>query len=361
MKTVVRAPGRVNLIGEHTDYNDGFVLPMAIDRWTRIEAQPRKDRRVVLHSRELCETAEFSLDALEPGATTGWISYAHGVAGALAEHGCAIQGWEGTVTSDVPIGAGLSSSASFTLAVARAFAALSALAWEPAVMARLCLRAENHWIGLQSGIMDQLISACGIAGHALLIDCRALTMHPLPLPPGTCIVVLDTGIRRGLVDSAYNERHAECALAAQMCGVSSLRDAGPSLPNTLKGIALRRARHVVTENTRTLAAAEAMQRGDARQLGELMDQSHASLRDDFEVSCGELDAIVECARARAGCLGARMTGAGFGGCAIALVETAQAASFVAGMAAAFEHVATMTPRFHVCQPSGGAEVVASEE
>jgi galactokinase len=360
MKIVVRAPGRVNLIGEHTDYNDGFVLPMAIDRWTRIEAQPRVDRRVVLHSRELGGTAEFSLDALEPGAARGWIAYAHGVAGALAEHGCALRGWEGEVTSDVPIGAGLSSSASFTLAVARVFAAISAFSWEPATMARLCQRAENRWIALQSGIMDQLISACGIAGHALLIDCRNLTMHALPLPAGTCIVVLDTGVRRGLVDSAYNRRHEECAAAARGCGVSSLREASLPLPTGLEDPLRQRARHVVTENARTLAASEAMQRGDARQLGKLMNQSHASLRDDFEVSSPELDAMVECACAVPGCLGARMTGAGFGGCAIALVEQEHVESFVARVTSAYEKATSKIPHLHVCRPSGGAEIVQPE-
>ncbi len=359
MKIVVRAPGRVNLIGEHTDYNNGFVLPMAIDRWTRITAQLRADRKVVLHSRELAETAEFSLDALEPGAATGWIAYAHGVAGALAEHGCALPGWEGHVTSDIPIGAGLSSSASFTLAVARAFAALSAIPWEPATMARLCLRAENRWIGLQSGIMDQLISACGVAGHALLIDCRDLTMHPLPLPPGTCIVVLDTGVRRGLVDSEYNRRHEECLAAAAVCGVSTLRDAGLELLTDLEGPPLRRAWHVITENARTLAASEAMQRGDARRLGELMNQSHASLRDDFEVSSPELNAIVECARATPGCLGARMTGAGFGGCAIALVESAHTATFVPRVTVAYARATSRAPHLHVCQPTAGVEICAA--
>ena len=356
MKIVVRAPGRVNLIGEHTDYNDGFVLPMAIDRWTRIEAQPRADRTVTLHSRELGETASFSLDALEPGAVRGWIAYAHGVAGALTEHGFALHGWEGEITSNVPIGAGLSSSASFSLAVARAFAAVSALAWEPVAMARICHRAEHRWIGLQSGIMDQLISACGVAGHALLIDCRDLSTQPLPLPPGMCIVVLDTGVRRGLVDSAYNDRHSQCAAAARACGVPALRDAMLPQLAPLDAVTLRRARHVISENARTLAAADTLRCGDSQQLGKLMNQSHASLRDDFEVSCPELNAIVECARAEPGCLGARMTGAGFGGCAIALVETAHADSFVASVSSACRPQLPAS-RVFICQPSGGVEML----
>jgi galactokinase len=355
---MVRAPGRVNLIGEHTDYNDGFVLPMAIDRWTCIALRPRPGRCVQLHSLNLRETQTFSLDQLSPGAVKGWIAYAHGVAGALAEAGFKLDGWEGVLASNVPIGAGLSSSASVELAVARAFASVSGFDWDGPRVAKLCQRAENRWAGVNCGIMDQLISACGVAGHAVLMDCRDLALRPVPLPPGTCVVVLDTGKRRGLVDSTYNERRAQCAAAAKTCEANALRDVTlaklEAKAELLEPLARRRARHVISENARTLAAADAMARDDARQLGALMDQSHASLRDDFEVSCRELDVMVECARAQVGCVGARLTGAGFGGCAIALVETAHVENFVARVAPAYERAAGMTPAVYVCQPSAGA-------
>jgi galactokinase len=356
---LVRAPGRVNLIGEHTDYNEGFVLPMAIDQATWIAGRPRDDRKITLYSLDFGDAAAFSLERLAPGAVTGWAAYAHGVAGALAEHGCGLRGWEGVVAGDVPIGAGLASSASFALANARACAAAGGFAWEPEVMARLCLRAEKKWIGLNCGIMDQLISACGVVGHALLIDCRDDSFRPVALPEGIRIVVLDTGKRRGLADSAYNEREAQCGAAARAYGVRALRDVELAQIEAaaLDNVTLRRARHVVTENARTLAAAEAMRRGDARQLGELMDASHASLRDDFEVSCAELDALVGIARRQPGCLGARMTGAGFGGCAVALVETGAVEDLMQRTAEEYHRVVGREAGIYVCEASAGAELV----
>lgn len=358
---IVRAPGRVNLIGEHTDYNDGFVMPMAIDRWTAIALRPRADDKVVLHSLEVGAGASFSVKDLAPGRIGGWLSYAHGVAGAMAGAGFALRGWEGVVASDVPAGAGLSSSAAFELAVARAFAVLSDATWDGSTMARLCQRAENEWAGVNCGIMDQLASACGVAGHALLIDCRSLEIRPAPLDGQTKIVVLDTAKRRGLVDSAYNERRAQCSAAAKGCGASSLRDVPMAdleqRRAALDPVIYRRARHVLSENARTLESFSAMTRGDLSTLGQLMNQSHASLRDDFEVSCDELDAMVECAQAEAGCLGARMTGAGFGGCAVALVETAAVAAFVPGVTAAYSARTGLKPAAHSCRAVTGAETL----
>lgn len=358
---LVRAPGRVNLIGEHTDYNDGFVMPMAIDRWTAIALRPRMDDEVKLHSLETAETGSFSLADLSPGKVNGWLNYVHGVAGAMAAAGLALRGWEGVVASDVPVGAGLSSSASFELAVARAFAVLGDAPWDGAAMARLCQRAENEWAGVNCGIMDQLASACGVAGHALLIDCRSLEIRPAPLDARTKIIVLDTGKRRGLVDSAYNERRAQCVVAARACGASSLRDvtseALEKVRADLGDAIFRRARHVLSENARTREAFETMARGDLATLGQLMNQSHLSLRDDFEVSCRELDAMVECAQAVKGCLGARMTGAGFGGCAVALVEAGAVEAFTTGVTAAYASATGLTPTAHVCRAVAGAEVL----
>ena len=363
---VVRAPGRVNLIGEHTDYNDGFVLPMAIDRAVWIALRPRADRRVVGHSLNLDHVAEFSLqDACEAGfptrSTTGWDEYLKGVAWALQEAGYALQGWEGVVAGDVPIGAGLSSSAALEMATARAFATISGLPWDPVAMARLGQRAENEWVGVNCGIMDQMISAAGVAGHALLIDCRSLETHPVPLPQGTAVVVLDTATRRGLVDSAYNERRAQCEAAAQFFGVPALRDVSVSLfqagAGRLDEMTRRRARHVVTEDARTLQAVEAMQRDDAVALGRLMDDSHASLRDDFEVSSDELNAMVACAQRQQACYGARMTGAGFGGCAVALVRATVARAFANDVAACYQAATGIAPNVTICQATDGAQVV----
>jgi galactokinase len=357
---VVRAPGRVNLIGEHTDYNDGFVMPLAIDRAVWIALRPRADRRVLVHSVDFGSAAEFDLDGLNY-RQADWPEYLKGTAWSLQEEGLRLSGWEGVVAGDVPRGGGLSSSAALEMATARAFAAVGDLPWQPAAMALLAQRAENRWIGVNCGIMDQLISGCGRSGHAVLIDCRSLETRAVPLPPGVAVAVLDTATRRGLVDSAYNERRACCEAAARFFGVKALRDvdraAFAQTADGLDEVSRRRARHVIGENQRTLQAAEAMQRGDAAALGQLMVASHQSLRDDYEVSSDALNAMVEAALAQPACYGARMTGAGFGGCAVALVRAADAEPFVAGTAAAYQHQTGHTPAIYVCQATDGAQVV----
>ncbi len=357
---VVRAPGRVNLIGEHTDYNDGFVLPLAIDRAVWIALRPRADRQVQATSLDFADTALFALDAIKHTGA-GWVEFVKGVAWVLQEAGYSLHGWEGVIAGDVPVGAGLSSSAALELAVARVFATVSDLHWEPAKMARLGQRAENEWVGVRCGIMDQMISAAGRAGHALLIDCRTLHTEAVPFPPGTTVVVLDTGTRRGLVDSAYNERRGQCEAAARAFGVPALRDVTPERFEAESGrldeLTRRRARHVVTENQRTRQAAEAMRRGDAVELGQLMNASHESLRDDFAVSSRELDVMVECGRAYPACLGIRMTGAGFGGCAVALVRAEQAEAFTSTVAASYQAATGIAPALYVCAATDGAAVV----
>ncbi len=357
---VVRAPGRVNLIGEHTDYNDGFVLPLAIDRAVWIALRPRADRQVVAHSLDFTGSTVFSLDELRRG-NDGWAEYVKGVAWVLQEAGYSLHGWEGVIAGDVPVGAGLSSSAALELAVARAFAAVSELAWDAPTMARLGQRAENEWVGVRCGIMDQMISAAGRAGHALLIDCRSLDTEAVPFPSGTTVVVLDTATRRGLVDSAYNERRRQCESAARAFGVSALRDVSSARfeaeGGRLDEITHRRVRHVITEIERTLQAADAMRRGDAVEVGRLMNASHVSLRDDFAVSSQELNVMVECGRTHPACLGIRMTGAGFGGCAVALVQSKQAETFTSTVAASYQEATKIAPIVYVCAATDGAAVV----
>jgi galactokinase len=360
---VARAPGRVNLIGDHTDYNDGFVLPMAIDRAVWVAARPRDDHRVAVQSLDFGESVDLDLSALAH-QRDGWSEYVRGIAWALggAVRG-QLRGWEGVAAGDVPVGAGLSSSAALELAVARIFAGVSEVAWDPPVMARLAQRAENEWVGVNCGIMDQMISAAGSAGHALLIDCRSLDAKPVPIPDGTAVVILDTATRRGLVDSAYNERRAQCEAAAVAFGVRALRDVDLAVfegrAGELDPLTRRRARHVITENARTLEAAAALGAGAVQRAGRLMNESHASLRDDFAVSRPELDAIVELAQAHEGCYGARMTGAGFGGCAVALVDGGSAPRFAGNVALRYEATIGLRPAIYICSASQGASLEAA--
>ncbi|HPU07915.1 MAG TPA: galactokinase [Thermogutta sp.] len=358
---VARGPGRVNLIGEHTDYNDGFVLPMAIDRAIWIALRPRRDRWVMVHFNDTKQYGEFHLDALR-NTGEGSIEYVKGVAWALQEEGFFLRGWEGVVVGDVPVGAGLSSSAALEVVTARVFAAVSHCSWDPVKMALLSQRAENRWVGVQCGIMDQLISACGRADHALLIDCRSLEFQHVPLPPTVRVVILDTGTRRGLVDSAYNERRAACEHTAERFRVKALRDI--SLDEferravEMDETTWKRVRHVISENDRTLRAAEALRQGDVTTFGRLMVESHVSLRDDFEVSSPALDAMVEIALSQPGCLGARMTGAGFGGCAVALVEAETAETFAQNVAEQYRQKTKHEPAVYISRASDGADIVA---
>lgn len=359
---VVWGPGRVNLIGEHTDYNDGFVLPMAIDRAAWIALRRREDSRVALYSLDLEEGIEFEPETVTRNAEH-WSAYPKGMAWALHQAGHHLSGWEGVMASDVPIGSGLSSSAAIELAVARAFREVSGFDWTPKRMALLAQKVENEWVGVNCGIMDQMVSAAAQEGAALLIDCRSLDLTPVPLPPGTAVAVLDTATRRGLVDSAYNERRAQCEAAAAHFHVPALRDVDLEMfgrrAAELDDVTRRRARHVVSENDRTLRAVDAMGSADARALGRLMNESHESLRDDFEVTSDALNAIVEIARDAPGCLGARMTGAGFGGCAVALVEESASDAFAATVSKAYRTRTDLTPAVMICQPSAGAGVLTA--
>lgn len=357
---IVRAPGRVNLIGEHTDYNDGYVLPMAINRAAWIALRPRSDNRVLVYSPYFKQTVTFSLDDLDT-AKSGWIEYIRGMAWALQRDGYTLRGWDGIMLGDVPVGAGLSSSAALELATACAFAVTSNFVWDAPRMAKLGQKTENQWVGVNCGIMDQMISAAGKKDHALLIDCRSLDTELVPLPPETSVVVLDTATRRGLGDTAYNERRARCEEAARFFGVKALRDVTLEQFNQkssqLDEITRKRTRHVITENDRTLQAAKAMKAGDALELGRLMQASHVSMRDDYEISSEALNAIVNCAMQESSCYGARMTGGGFGGCGVALVRADQAELFASHIAENYHKATGLTPSIYVCQATNGAEVL----
>jgi galactokinase len=322
---IFRAPGRVNLIGEHTDYNDGFVMPAAIEFAAWSASTRRADRRLVVHSENYAETCEFDLDDPNPRPRGHWSDYVLGVAVILERSGIAWRGVNLLLRGEVPIGAGLSSSAALEVAVALALAPEPI---EPKRLARLCQRAENEFVGVQCGIMDQFVACHARAGNALLLDCRSLEYSFAPIPRGVKLVIANTMVRHSLAAGEYNQRRAECAEAAALFG-KSLRDVTmaelerASLPETI----FRRARHVLTENARVIQAKAALDGGELAEFGQLMYESHRSLRDDYQVSCAELDTLLEIARGLPGVYGSRMTGGGFGGCTVSLVAESQVDAF----------------------------------
>lgn len=357
---IIRSPGRVNLIGEHTDYNDGFVLPMAIERAIWMAIRLRDDDEIILHSGDFPAPAAISLRDIQ--RQDGWGEYVAGVAWALKLAGYHLAGWEGIMLSDIPIGAGLSSSAALEMAVASAFSVAGNWHFEPLKMARLSQQAENEWVGAQTGIMDQMVIAANQADHALMIDCRDLSTRQIPLPTGTKVVIMDTATRHSHTDSGYNERRKECEVAAAHFGVSHLRDLTFSqferFAEGLDDVPLRRARHVITENERVLEAAKAMKAGDAKRMGALMNASHLSMRDDFEITNAALNIMVELAQFQPGCHGARMTGGGFGGCAVALVQAENAESFAENIRPAYERETGLKPEIYISKASNGVEVLS---
>ena len=364
---VVRAPGRVNLIGEHTDYNLGLVLPAAIDLEIRIALVPTDDRRVELVSGATGERAGFDLDAIGP-RRGAWVDYVAGTAWALADAGIATRGLRGIIVSSLPTASGLSSSAALELASAWALADEPGGAVAPIELARTCQRAENAYVGVNCGLMDQFASACGVAGDAVLLDCRSLEFRPIALPLAThTLVVIHTGSTRSLTTSQYNVRRAQCeaaaaALAARDPGVRSLRDVTPAMLPRIRELvgddAFRRSRHVVTENARVVDTIEALATGDIAAVGRLWAASHASLRDDFEVVSPELDALVEIASAVPGVAAARMTGAGFGGCTINLVERGAVGALRTAVEARYQARTGLVPRVYAVDAVDGAGVVA---
>lgn len=356
---IVRAPGRVNLIGEHTDYNDGFVLPMAIDYDIRIAARLRPDRTVRLYSVDLDKRDTFSLDDVRRvGDRPTWADYVRGVADVLQREGYTLRGIDAAITGNVPRGSGLSSSAAMELAAITAFRLLCALDLDPVRAALLGQRAENEFVGMRCGIMDQFISSLGKVGHALLIDCRSLEYKAVPLPTRVRVIVTDSAVRRGLVDSAYNERRAQCEEGARLMGVPALRDVSverfEAQRDRLPPIVARRCRHVVTEDQRTLDSVQALERGDLATFGKLMNESHDSMRDWFEITTPEIDALVEIQQHTPGCLGARMTGGGFGGCTVALAEENTTPALLDAIHTQYPARTGKTPQVYVCRATDGA-------
>ena len=363
--SVFVAPGRVNLIGEHTDYSEGFVMPAAIDFATLAAISPRRDNRIVLYSENFGEQSVFDLGFLPHHPRHHWSDYPVGVLTVLIAAGVRPGGFSLTLSGDVPLGSGLSSSASVEVATALAVLGLfpGAEGFSPPEIARLCQRAENQFVGTQSGIMDQFVSCCGAAGHALLLDCRDLSYKLAPIPDSLSLVICNSMIKHSHAGGEYNTRRAEIEAGTDIIRlhrseVRFLRDVTVAdlerwgdemLPEVLK-----RCRHVVTENRRTVAAAQALEEHDLRTLGRLMAESHASYRDDFEASCVEADILVDLASREAACVGARLTGGGFGGCTVNLVESAEAEGFARRLLEGYLAATGIVAEVYHCHAAAGA-------
>jgi galactokinase len=364
--TVYRAPGRVNLIGEHTDYNDGFVLPAAIEFYCWAAAASRSDRKLLIYSENVDETVEASLDSFPAAGKKHWSSYPLGVAWALEASGKHLNGANLFISGDVPLGAGLSSSAAIEVAVGFALLHQSGLAIDLTELARLCQKAENQFVGARVGIMDQFVSCHGRASHALLLDCRSLEYQLVQLPPGIQLVICNTMVKHEIGSSQYNTRRAECEEAVRtlrkvLPGVRALRDVTLSQLEEHRALlgskVYLRCRHVVTENERVQNALRAFRSGDVRALGQWMRESHRSLRDDYEVSCKELDLMVEIAAAQRGVIGARMTGGGFGGCTINLVESTAVEAFKQNVAVEYFARTGLSPEIYISLAADGVREV----
>jgi len=367
---VYRAPGRVNLIGEHTDYNEGFVLPAAIDFYCWVAVGSRSDGKIVLYSENFQQEAEADLGDLWSVRTGTWADYPFGVAWALKEAGYRLNGASVYIFGEVPLGSGLSSSAAIEVAVACALQANSHNEINRTTLALTCQRAENEFVGARCGIMDQFVSCNGRGGHALLIDCRSLEHQVLPLPPEIRLIVCNTMVKHEHSASEYNIRRSECEEGARrlgtvLPGIRALRDVTTEQleenRRVLTEALYRRCRHVISENGRVLRTAEGLKRGDIRPIFQLMKDSHESLRNDFEVSCPELDLMVEIASAIPGVHGARMTGGGFGGCTINLVEASATKSFQEHVEVEYGAATGLHPEILICEASEGAEAVDPTE
>jgi galactokinase len=363
---VFAAPGRVNLIGEHTDYAEGFVMPAAIDFATMAGISPRTDGKIVLYAENYSE--ERSLDAahLPKGPSNHWSDYPLGVLSILQGEGHRIPAFSMTLWGDVPLASGLSSSASVEVATALAVISLLGVSYPGAALARLCQRAENEFVGASSGIMDQFISANGAEDHALLLDCRDLSYKLVPIPPHVALVIANTMVKHSVAGGEYTSRRAQveeaaAAIARHRPEVKFLRDATlddlARWGSEMSPLALKRARHVISENTRTVAAGDALIRGDLKELGRLMAEAHASYSQDFEASCVEADAMVALAQDLPGLIGARLTGGGFGGCTINLVERENAAEFSEALSARYAEETGIVPQVMICHASSGAHKV----
>lgn len=372
MRTEVRtfrAPGRVNLIGEHTDYNDGFVMPAAIDFYTWAKITPLENRKLQIRSENFDEEVEVDLDDQNIARREHWSDYPIGVAAILEREGYRLRGARIEIRGEVPIGSGLSSSAAIEVVTACALTAISGLEIDRVELALLCRRAENEFVGARVGIMDQFVSLFGQEQRALLLDCRSLDFRLLPLPENVRLIICNTMVKHALASSAYNERREQCeagvkVLARHFPSVTALRDATlgqlEQVKSEISEVVFRRCRHVITENARVLAAADALEKGDLNQFGSLMAESHRSLRDDYEVSSKELDLMVEFARRVEGVYGARMTGGGFGGSTVNLVAVERIEEFRERVVQWYEEAMKITPEIYVCNAANGAEEVRQD-
>jgi galactokinase len=361
------APGRVNLIGEHTDYAEGFVMPVAIDFATLAAISPRSDGKIALYSENYGQERYFDAAALPAKASQHWTDYPMGVVAILTGEGHKIPGFSLSLWGDVPLGSGLSSSAALEVVTALAVLSLIGVSYPGPVLARLCQRAENEFVGASCGIMDQFISANGKKDHALLLDCRDLSFKLAPIPSHVALVIANTMVKHSVAGGDYPTRRAEseaaCAvIASHRPGVPFLRDATledlDKWGSEMAPKSLMRARHVISENLRTVAAADALLKGDLAELGRLMGEAHTSYSKDFEGSCVEADAMVALAQDLPGLIGARLTGGGFGGCTINVVEQSQAAAFAEALGGRYAAQFGIVPQIHICHASGGAHKLA---
>jgi galactokinase len=362
-----RAPGRVNLIGEHTDYNDGFVLPAALDRTTTVTMTPRADRTVTVTTALGGKAFAFDLDDPAPQPQRDWSDYVRGVAVVLEAAGHRLAGADLAIVSDVPLGAGLSSSAALEVSTAAALLGRAGIALPLPEVAKLCQRAENSFVGMNCGIMDQFISCVGIAGHAVMIDCRSLAYEALPVAADARIVICNSMVHHELAAAGqYNLRRAECERGVQLLRpllasthgeIAALRDVTladlEAHKAALPELTYRRCRHVVSENARVLAAAAALGAGDMARFGRLMNLSHKSMRDDYEITCTEIDVLAALAQALPGVYGSRMTGGGFGGCTVSLVEAGAVERVAERLADGYRQATGLDPDIFTCVPGGG--------
>jgi len=364
---VFAAPGRVNLIGEHTDYAEGFVMPAAIDFATLAAISPRSDGKIALYSENYGEERQFDLSALPTlKASQHWTDYPLGVVSILAGEGHTIPAFSLSLWGDVPLGSGLSSSAALEVSTALAVLSILKATYPRPQLARLCQRAENEFVGSSCGIMDQFISANGRKDHAMLLDCRDLSFKLAPIPPNVALVIANTMVKHSVVGGDYPTRRAEVeaactVIASHRPGVKFLRDATvddlEQWGHEMSPESLKRARHVITENRRTVAFAAALEKGDMNEVGRLMAEAHTSYSQDFEGSCVEADAMVELAQDLPGLIGARLTGGGFGGCTINLVEQSQASAFAQALGALYAGQFGIVPQMHICHASDGAQAL----
>jgi len=360
---VSRAPGRVNLIGEHTDYNDGFVMPAALDFATLTAASPRPYRRLAVYSMIMDETRTFDLDAPAETGAHDWSDYVFGVAVMLERSGRRLTGADCVIWTDVPLGSGLSSSAALEVSAAHALLTAAFLPFEPVEVAKICQRAENDYVGMRCGIMDQYVSACGVAGNALLIDCRSLESRNVPIAPNLRLLIANSNVRHQHAGGEYNARREACEEGVRMLRpylgpIAALRDVTPKAlerhRRVLPELVYRRCRHIVTENARVLESERALKAGDFVACGKAMNASHASMRDDFEITCPEIDFLADFTQKQAGVYGSRMTGGGFGGCTVSLIEADAVEQVRPLIIDAYRLVSGREADVFACSPSDGA-------